>query len=104
MSEVRGGSLEELPPVQGQGCSQEDLCCARGQGWRQRVPGWDSTGTANRSYPRPRPGALAGRSDPSGCTAARGPRVAVPHSRLEGVALRRYSLSKVRSSGYALPE
>ena len=33
-----------------------------------------------------------------------GPRGAIPHSRSEGAAVRRYPLSKVRSSSYALLE
>ena len=37
-SEVRGGSREELPRVQG-------------QGWRLRVPDCDSAGAAERSHP-----------------------------------------------------
>ena len=40
MSEVRGGSREELPNV-------------RSQGQRPRVPGCDSTGADKRSYPMP---------------------------------------------------
>ena len=40
MSEVRGGSGEEPPHVQG-------------QGWGLRVPAWDSAGAAERSYPTP---------------------------------------------------
>ena len=40
MSEVRGGSGEEPPHVQG-------------QGWGPRVPAWDSAGAAERSYPTP---------------------------------------------------
>ena len=51
-SEVRGGSEEELSRV-------------RGQGQRPRVPGCDSAGATERSYPRPRPGAAAGRSCPT---------------------------------------
>ena len=48
VSEVRGGSLEELPSV-------------RDQGQQPRVRGCDSTGAAERSYLYPRPGAAAGR-------------------------------------------
>ena len=40
MSEVRGGSQEELP-------------CVQGHGWRPRVPGCDSAGAAKRRYPMP---------------------------------------------------
>ena len=52
MPEVRGGSLEELRRVQGQGC-------------QSRTPGCNSSGAAERSYPGPRPGAVARRRDPT---------------------------------------
>ena len=65
--------------------SGEELPYIRGQGQRPRVPGCDSAGTAERSYPMskvrgdgieepphvrgqgkcPRPGAAAGRSNPT---------------------------------------
>ena len=41
---------------------------------------------------------------PCGCMGAGGPRGATPHSRSGGAAVRRYPLSKVRSSGCALLE
>ena len=47
----KGGGQEELPHVQG-------------QGQRPRVPGCAGTGTAEKSYPSPRPGVAAGRSYP----------------------------------------
>ena len=71
MSEVRGGSRENLPH-------------AGGPGWR---PG--------ETTPPPRRG---------GCVRVGGPRGAIPHSRSEGVAVRRYPSSKVRSIGCALLE
>ena len=85
-SEVRGSGREELPRI-------------RGQGWRPRVPGCDSAGAAERSYTRPRPGEMAGRSYPR--PEARGggreelpytrgqgqrPRGAIPHPRSGGCA------------------
>ena len=51
-SEVRGGSLEEL-------------CCIRGQGQWPRGPGCISTEAAERSYPHLRPGVAARRSNPT---------------------------------------
>ena len=48
----KGGGQEELPHV-------------RGQGQRPRVPGWNSAGTAEKSYPSPRSGAAVGRSYPT---------------------------------------
>ena len=51
MSEVRGDGQGELPNVQG-------------QRWQPRVPGCDSAGAAEKSYPHPRPGAEARRSKP----------------------------------------
>ena len=52
MPEVRGGSLEELRRVQG-------------QGRQSRTPGCNSSGAAERSYPSPRPGAVARSSNPA---------------------------------------
>ena len=48
----KGGGQEELPHV-------------RGQRQRPRVPGCDSVGTAEKSYPNPRSGAAARRSYPT---------------------------------------
>ena len=62
----------------------EELPRIRGQG---RLPGG--------ATPRPRSG---------GCAGAGGPRGAIPCSRSGGAAVRRYPLSKVRSSGCALQE
>ena len=36
-----------------QKCSREELPLAQGQGWRPRVPGCDTAGAAERSYPMP---------------------------------------------------
>ena len=85
--EVRGSSREELPHARGQGRwpnSREELPHARGQG---RWPGG--------AIPPPRSG---------GCVGAGGPRGAIPRSRSEGAAVRRYPSSKVRSSSCALLE
>ena len=66
------------------------------------MPGYNSTGASDRSYPHLRPGAVAGRRDPvprsSGCAGAGGPRGAIPQSRLGGAAVRRYPTSKVRET------
>ena len=116
----RGGSQEELPHV-------------RGQRQQPRVPGCNGAGAAERSYQRPRSGATAEsarlqqcRSSQeelphargqgfrpegatphprsSGCAGAGGPRGAIPCSRSGGAVVRRYPLSKVKSSGCALLE
>ena len=84
MSEVRVGSLEELPLPEARGCGREELPHAGGQGRRQ-----------GGATPRPKSG---------GCTGAGGPRGAIPHSRSGGAVVRRYPSSKVRSSGCALLE
>ena len=86
-NEVRGGGREELPHApapEARGGGRKELPYARGQGQR---PGG----------PTPRPGS-------GGCASAGGPRGAIPHSRSEGAEVRRYPLSKVRSSGCALLE
>ena len=95
MSEVRGAaesarlrqcrsSQEEPPQSEVRGGSQEELPPAWGQGW------WLRWGTAH-----PRSG---------GCTGAGGPRGAFPRSRSGEASVRRYSSSKVRSSGCAFLE
>ena len=48
----KGGGQEELPHI-------------RGQGQWPRVPGYDSAGTAESSYPSPRSGVVAGWSYPT---------------------------------------
>ena len=77
-------SREELPHVQGQG----------------RWPG------GTKLCPRPGAGPRGATPHPrrSGCMGAKGPRGATPRSRSRGAAMRRYSSSKVRSSGCALLE
>ena len=83
-----------MPKVRGDG--QEELPHARGQGQRPR-----------EATPFLRPGAAAGRSNPTlevrgGCAGAGGPRRATLHSRSGGAALMRYPLSKVRGSSCTL--
>ena len=63
---------------------QEELPQAQGKGKQPRG-----------ATPHPRSG---------GCVHAGGPRGATPHSRSGGAAMRKYSLSKVRSRRYALLE
>ena len=47
------------------GSSQEELPHVRGQGQWLRVPGCNGAGTAEKSYPSPRSGAVARRSYPT---------------------------------------
>ena len=84
MSEARDSGREELPTSEARGGGQEYLPHTQGQGWL-----W------GEATPPPRS---------SGCWGAGGPRGAIPRSRSEGAAVRRYPLSKVRSSGCALLE
>ena len=44
---------------------REELPLAQGQGWRPRAPGCDSTGVTQRSFPTPRSGAAAEKSNPT---------------------------------------
>ena len=81
---VGGGGREEPPLTQGRGSGREEPPHARGQGLQLRG-----------ATPRPRSG---------GCAGAGGPRGATPPSRSGGAAVRRYSSTKVRSSGCALLE
>ena len=61
-------------------------------------PGWGrSSGEGNATH-----SSILAWSD--GCAGAGGPRGTTPHSRSGGVAVRRYPLSKVRSSGCTLLE
>ena len=101
-------------------CGREELPHIQGQGQRPRVPGCHGAETAKRSYPRPRSGAKAERSYPTSEVRAAAqrsnsrskeqwlcrllPRGATPPSRSRGAAVRRYPLSKVRSSSCALLE
>ena len=61
-SEVRGCGREELPKSEVKGGGQEELPHFRGQGQWPRVPGYEGTGTAERSYPASEVGGAAGRS------------------------------------------
>ena len=97
MSEVRAGGQEELSHIRGHGRQPRRAtpCLRPGA-----ADGW--------TYPSPKAGGMAGRSNPpprsGGCTGTGGPRGAIPRSRSEGAAVRRYPSSKVRSSGCALLE
>ena len=71
------------------------------------MPAYKGAEAAERSYPPPeaRGGGREEQPHVQGAVAARGgPRGATPHSRSGGVAVRRYPLSKVKSSGCALLE
>ena len=61
-SEVRGISWEDPMP---KGQRPRGVIPRPGQGKRPRVPGCDSAGTAEKSYPSPRSGAVAERSYPT---------------------------------------
>ena len=92
------------------------------RGKRQRVPGCDGAGTAERSsltseargcsweglpHTRGQGRWPEGATPPprsSGCAGAGEPRGAIPCSRSEGIAVRRYPSSKVRSSYCTLLE
>ena len=84
--------LEEISGLSHSGVQkhggQEELHHAQGQGWRPRVPGFDGTGVAKRSYPMSEVGAAAKRCKPtskSGDLAGRGwLRGATPCSRSRG--------------------
>ena len=54
-----------FPTSEVRGSSREELISVLGQGRRRRLPGCDSAGTAERSYPSPGPGAEAERSYPT---------------------------------------
>ena len=84
MSEVRGSGQKKLTHAQGQGGSWKELPHARSQGLWPR-----------RTTPYPRSGGCAGAGGPGGAT---------PPSKLGGAAVKRYPLSKVRSSRCALLE
>ena len=58
---------------------REELPHFRGQGQRPRVPGCDSTGTAEKSYPSERSGAAAERSYPASKVRGGG-QEALPHA------------------------
>ena len=101
---------------------QEELPLTQGQGQRPRVPGCDSPGAAERSYPTPKVGAVAKSSYPTPKVGAAADRSnpTFKEQRLrraqegreellhiqgqEGWPVRRYPSSKVRSSSCALLE
>ena len=124
-SEVRGCGWEELPHVQGQGQQPRGAALHLRLGWQPRgaTPRLRPEVAAGRTYPMPKargsgledlPHArgqgpwLGGATPPprtGGCKGVGGPRGAIPRSRSEGAAVRRYpSSSKVRSNGCALLE
>ena len=84
-------------------CDQEELPHIRGQGWWLRVPGCNSAGTAKRSYPSPRSGAVAGRSNPLSKAWWKGGSEEIPlvqgkeqWLRFAGAAVETYPTPKVR--------
>ena len=78
------------PTSKVRGDSREELTCLRPGAVARR-----SNSTSKERWLHPRSG---------GCTGARGPRGAIPRSRSGGAVVRRYSLSKVKSSGCTLLE
>ena len=92
-SEVRGGSREELP-------------CIQGQGRRPRVPGCDSAGAAKRSYPTSEATGGSWEEQPhiQGVVAAPAQEGLEELFHIQCQEGWRYLLSKVRSSGCALLE
>ena len=110
--------MAERSYVQGQGRSRED---PMPEGRQPRVLGCDGVGTAKRSYPTSevrgssreelppaqgqgrRPGGATTPPRSGGCTGPGEPRGAIPRSRPGGAAVRRYPLSKVRSSLKEIP-
>ena len=78
------GAVAESAKLRRRRSGGEELPHVRGQGWR-----------LGGTTPRPSSG---------GCAGTGGPRGATPHSRSGWVAVRRYPLSKVRSSSCALLE
>ena len=89
---------EEVPHIQGQGQWPKGATPAQGQG-RQPGGGYPYVRGEGRQPKRATQHPRSG-----GCAGAGGPRGATPRSRSGGVALRRYPLSKVRSSSCALLE
>ena len=53
------------PTSEVRGSSREELISVLGQGRRRRLPGCDSAGAAERSYPPPEAGAATERSNPT---------------------------------------
>ena len=111
MSDVRGGSWEELPRIRGQGRRPRGATLRRRPGAAAertyRMPDARGSGPEDLPYDRSqelRPGGPNPPPRSSGCAGAGGPRGAIPRSRSEGAAVRRYPSSKVRSSSCALLE
>ena len=85
--------------------------CPKSSGWEE-LPGVRGQGRwPGRASPRPhargqrqRPGGPTPRPRSGGCPGTGGPRGAIPRWRSGRAAVRRYPLSKVRSSGCALLE
>ena len=114
-------AVRRLPQVWGQGqkpggphaleeAAKRSYPTSEVRGKWPRVPGCDGAGTAERGYPTSeiRGGGQEGGAAPpprrGSCAGAGKPRGAIPRSRSEGEAVRRYPSSKVRSSGCALLE
>ena len=76
-----GAEATRTPFLKGSG--QEELPHVRGQGQRRRVPGGNSAGMAERSYPSPRSEAAAGSSYPRSKERGSG-REELPHTRGQG--------------------
>ena len=54
-----------FPTSEVRGSSREELISVLGQGRQRRLPGCNSAGAAERSYPTLEAGAAAGRSNPT---------------------------------------
>ena len=80
----RGGSQKELPHV-------------RGKGQRTRMPGWDSAGAAERSYPTSE--VRVSSRECQATTAQEQLRGATPHPRSGSAAGRSYPLPEARGGG-----
>ena len=90
MSEVRGGEEKSYPTSEVRGSGRECQAAAVQEQLRVTTPTQGQGQWPVGATPRPRSGGYAGTG---------GPRGAIPHSRSGGAAVRRYPLSKVRSSG-----
>ena len=123
-SKVRGIGRDELPHVRGQGRQPRGStqCLRLGAVAKRSYPRPRPGVAAGRTYPTPKaggggwedlphagsqghwPGAATPPPRSGGCVGEGGPRGAIPCSRSEGAVVRRYPLSKVRSSGCTLLE
>ena len=106
MSEVRGRSQEDPMP---QGRRPRGVTPHPRSGAAAKSARLQRRRKAQKKLPHGlSSGAVAGRSNPTSkerwLRSAGGPRGAIPRSRSGGAAVRRYPLSKVRSSGCALLE